>query len=176
MNKGFTLLEVLVTLSIVVIVASLIFANYPKFKEGISLKKTSQEIALTIREAQNYALSVKEFEGRYESYGAHFEILSPKSYIIFSDLNEDNEYDGPGEKVKEFVIQTNDKITDLCGGYDAGYVCDPAYLDIIFTRPSPVVTLKSDIKDYSGVKIVITSPRGKEKSVIVWMSGQVSIE
>jgi len=50
------------------------------------------------------------------------------------------------------------------------------YLDIIFTRPTPVVTLKSDIKDYSGVKIVITSPRNKEKSVIVWMSGQVSIE
>lgn len=175
MNKGFTLLEVLVTLSIVVIVASLIFANYPKFKEGISLKKTSQEIALTIREAQNYALSVKEFEGKYESYGVHFEISSPKSYFIFSDLNGDNKYDSPGEKVKEFIIQTNDKILDLCG-YDTGYVCDQNYLDIIFMRPTPVVTLKSDIKDYSGVKIVITSPRNKEKSVIVWMSGQVSIE
>ena len=176
MNKGFTLLEVLVTLSIVVIVASLIFANYPKFKEGISLKKTSQEIALTIREAQNYALSVKEFKGEYESYGVHFEGLNPTtSYILFSDLDGDNKYDSPGEKVKEFIIQTNDKITDLCG-YDTGYVCDQNYLDIIFTRPSPVITLKSDIKDYSGVKIVITSPRNKEKSVIVWMSGQVSIE
>lgn len=174
-NKGFTLIEVLITLSIVVIIASLIFASYPEFKEGISLKRTSQEIALTIREAQNYALSVKEFEGEYKGYGVHFEKLSPASYILFSDLDEDNEYD-VGEKFKEFIIQTNDKITDLCG-YDTGYVCDQNYLDIIFLRPSPVVTLKSNTSDvYSGVKIVITSPRGKEKSVIVWISGQISIQ
>ncbi|MBU3925559.1 type II secretion system GspH family protein, partial [Patescibacteria group bacterium] len=86
MNKGFTLLEVLITLSIFVIVASLILANYPEFQAGISLKRTSQEIALTIREAQSYSLSVKGFQDEYKGYGVYFEKFNSNSYILFSDL------------------------------------------------------------------------------------------
>ncbi|MBU3926041.1 hypothetical protein KJ763_02645, partial [Patescibacteria group bacterium] len=91
--------------------------------------------------------------------------------------DSDNEYDDPAEKVKEFIIQTNDKITDLCG-YKAigGYICGQNYLNILFLRPNPLVTIKSDIDTYSGIKIITTSPRGKSKSIIVWSSGEISVE
>lgn len=171
------MVELLITLAIFTIISSLVLARYPEFQAGISLKRTAQEMALSVREAGVYAVGVREWGDEYGGYGIHFDLLSERSYVLFSDLDADNSYDGGNELVKEFAIQTKDRIKDLCGyDSDGNSTCGLSYLDIVFRRPMPLIIIKGDGTDFSYAEIEIGSPRGKERDLRVEISGQISVE
>ena len=96
---GFTIVEMIVVMSIFAMMAGLVLFRYRDFGGGINLENTTQEIALEIQKAQNYAVS-----GRYPSlstnpfqappdanwrpsYGVYFSINSPKQFVFFFDAN-----------------------------------------------------------------------------------------
>ena len=58
--RGFTLIELMVTLAIFTIMTSVIMANYPGFNNKIALEVLAQDIALSIRQAQVYGISVRQ--------------------------------------------------------------------------------------------------------------------
>lgn len=180
MNKGFTLLELLVVLGIFIIVTSIALANYPLFKDGIALKKTAQQIAIAVHEAEVYALGVKSFNSQFSGYGVHFE-RNNGSFVLFSDINNDGVYNVGVEEVKIYAIQTNDKIQDLCGNQNTGDpaddICGLASVDAIFLRPNPFVTLNgAGNPGLSDIEIYLQSPKGKIKKIIIFASGQIAIE
>ena len=184
--QGFTLVELVVTISIFVVVSTLVFANYPKFKSQLSLKKTSQEIAFAVREAQVYSLSVKEYNGTFPGYGVHFDINKPDTIILFADADKNflynEEIDGI---VKKYEIKTNDSFSSLCGDKKKSFpgVCELSQIDAVYLRPNPIITLKGRDKDgfivtpnFSDVEIGISSSGGTQKNIIIWISGQITIE
>lgn len=178
--QGFSIVELIVTISILVTINAVIFASYPKFRQSISLKRTGQEIASTIYQAQTYALSVKEFQGEFPGYGAHFDKSFSDSFVLFADLPDgsgkgNNKYDGESENVELFKIQTGDRIFELCGTKETED-CSLNMIDIIFLRPNPVVTLTNGIVKFSNIKIKIRSLQEQEKTINIWLSGQISVE
>ena len=183
-RNGFSLVELMVTIGIFITVTSLVFANYPKFRSQLTLKKTSQEIALAVREAQVYGLSVREYDGVFPGYGIHFNINKPGSVLIFADLNDSKGYDPNDGIVKEYAIQTKDAISDLCGETKKSPPgsCNLSQLDAVYLRPNPVVTLRGKdrdgvtLPDFSDTEIKISSLGGEEKTIILWLSGQITIE
>ncbi len=188
-GAGFTLVELLVTVSIMVAITSMILANYPKFSGSLALKRTAQEIALSIRQAQVYGLSVREFgagSGIFPGYGVHFDISSGSDvFVLFADTNKNDSYDaGSGcggsstECVQKFKISTGDKISKLCGGEQSSPPgdCSLSQLDIIYLRPTPTVKLNGDGTPFSDASIVVRSPSGEEKTIRVWLSGQIRVE
>ncbi|MFA4890510.1 MAG: prepilin-type N-terminal cleavage/methylation domain-containing protein [Candidatus Paceibacterota bacterium] len=189
-RRGFTLVELVVTISIFIIISTLVFANYPKFKSQLSLKKTSQEIAFAVREAQVYSLSVKEYNGTFPGYGVHFDISKPDTIILFADVNKNSKYDefdegdGIDGKVKEYKIRTSDSFSSLCGNEKSSPPgsCGLSKMDAVYLRPNPLITLKgwdnggSLLPNFSDVEILISSPGGATKKIIIWVSGQITIE
>ncbi len=181
-RQGFTIIELVVTISILVVVTTLIFANQPKFRENISLKKTAQEIALAIRQAQAYGLGVREFQlgsNKYPGYGVHFNIASLDSFILFADLDEDNVYDETLENVESFKIQTGEKLSSLCANIKTSPpgTCGFNTMDIVFSRPNPLVSLRSGVSSFSDVEIKMLSSRGQQiKTIVILSSGQISVE
>lgn len=180
-NRGFTIIELVVTTGILIIVTTLIFANYPKFRENISLKKTAQEIALAVRRAQTYGLGVREFQpgsGVFPGYGVYFNIASSDSFVLFADINGNNTYDGTSESIESFKIQTNERLSSLCANAKTSPpgTCGFSTINIIFFRPQPLVTIKADGSGFSDGEIKITSPRNQTKTVVILSSGQISVE
>lgn len=177
-KKGFTTIELIVTISILVIITTAIFIKYPAFRQSISLKRTAQEIALTIRQAQVYGLSVKEFQpgtSIFSGYGVHFE-SGTDSFILFADIDNNKTYD-VGENVQVFQIQTGDKISGLC----ANGICGANKMDIVFYLTNPPVSITTDTggtlpfgSSYAGV--VISSLQGQTKTVSVLASGQIAVQ
>ena len=93
LEKGFTMVEVLVSASIIALIASLILANYPRFNEALAVRQVAEQIASATRLVQAYGLSVKEFgtgSDIFPGYGIYFQSASPASYIIFADVNGPN--------------------------------------------------------------------------------------
>lgn len=182
-NCGFTLVELVVTISIFVIISTLVFANYPKFRSQLSLKKTSQEIALAVREAQVYSLSVREYNETFPGYGVHFDASKPDTVLLFADTNNNNSYDEGDGTVKEYKIRISETISNLCGDQEKSPPgsCDLLQLDAVYLRPNPLITLKGKdnggtLPDFSDAEILISSSGGDSKKIIIWVSGQITIE
>lgn len=187
---GFTLIELTVTVSIFLIVSTIILANYPAFSQRLALNRTAQEIALSFRKAQTFALAVRGFESQFKGYGVWFSREKDDSFVFFTDFSpEDQQFThGPigenfceanNECVDEFLIQTSARIMDLCKNKGIeGWTCGLDSVEVVYTRPDPIITLRADslTGDVSNIGVVIRSPRGVERTIVVWSTGQVTIE
>lgn len=202
---GFTMIELMVTVSIFVVVSTITLANYPKFSSNITLDNLAHAMAISIREAQVFGLSVKEFGSSvFPGYGVSFNQAYDKSFILFADSNGDKEYSRPsspngdacvGDCLEKFSIADNNEIYTLCGDLKADGVvvntiedlntpnsnCGLTSLDVSFTRPDPDASLIGTSvvwgkRNYSDAEVVVVSPKGSFQIVTVWSTGQISVE
>jgi prepilin-type N-terminal cleavage/methylation domain-containing protein len=99
MNKGFTIVEFLVVISIMGILSSALFFNWKSGEEMLALQNSAYKLAQNIREAQEMAMSAKictvcddenKFPPRYGIY-IHSPDPDPDSnfYQLFADINND---------------------------------------------------------------------------------------
>lgn len=200
-NAGFTLIEMLVVIGIIVVISGVIFANNVRFGGVVQLQNLAYDIALSIRQAQVYGISVQRFQQTSTfaaAYGMHFESSSPNIFVLFGDVNPplNGIYD-PGGGVPELVQSTN-----IQSGYTVAYlfVTPPGgsesatgtvtSLDVTYRRPNPdayiskngdVLTFNAQGKLTGGnineqARIVVRSPRGDLKSIVVSSNGQISVQ
>ena len=181
MNKGFTLVELSVTIGITVIISILILADFPEFTRRLELSRTVQAVAVSFREAESSALAVREFKpdsiSYFPAYGLHFENPPLTTYFLFADLNNNRVYDA-GEKADEFQINGQPRVSRLCGGTRSSPPgrCDLTRLDVVFVRPNPDIFINSDKGSFSDAEAVLLLPDGQEKKVVIWSTGQLAIE
>lgn len=88
-SKGFTLVELLVVLSIIVIITGVVLTSQSSFNKTLILSNTAYDIALTLRSAQTYGLSSR---GRADAspnvgYGLHFDRSATGSFTLFADIS-----------------------------------------------------------------------------------------
>lgn len=96
-NLGFGLVELMVSISIMVIVAGIILARQNSFNGAVLLRGQAYEVALKIREVQLAAVSASDTAGgtSFRSVlGVNFNTdpLYNTQYISFRDVNRDDEY------------------------------------------------------------------------------------
>ncbi|MBI1956916.1 MAG: prepilin-type N-terminal cleavage/methylation domain-containing protein [Candidatus Niyogibacteria bacterium] len=187
MNRGFTLLEMTVTIGVAAMISSLILANFPQFSRRLELSRTAQAVARSFREAETAALAVREFNGMFPPYGLHFENgAAIRDYVLFADVNNtdaDPEPEGnglydEGELVETFAITGAPVIAGICVGVrSGGSTCDSSMLDIVFRRPNPDVVITADgDPSFFNAEITIKIPTGECRRVVIWKTGQLSIE
>ncbi|OHB24234.1 MAG: hypothetical protein A2542_02515 [Parcubacteria group bacterium RIFOXYD2_FULL_52_8] len=121
--SGFTVIELVVTLAIFVVMTTIVLANYPKFNDKIGLEVLAQNIALSIREAQVYGISVRAEnvlqENLAPAYGIHFwggetnlqdQVQQGKAqYVLFADDNatRNNVFDGQAYGASSCLVEAS---------------------------------------------------------------------
>lgn len=201
MNKrfilGFTLVELLVSISIMSLISTVIIYNHQKFNDNLEITNLSYEVALALRQAQIYGVSTKEFkEGTTEEerfntpYGIYFNVRTyPTSFIFFADKDKDGRYIGSGATcvssagdvcLEKTNIGKGNRILEICELDSANnWECDGNRLDtafITFQRPEPDARLKvNGGVDPIAVKICLVSPQDRIKEIVVYPTGQISI-
>ena len=160
-SKGLTLIELMVVISIFLVISSTVIFNYGGFQSNISLQNLTDDIALSVRKAQSFAIGARGIGGNFSnSYGMHFSNSvtnanlnsSNKSFLMFSTNSNPKEYtigngtcgDGTSNCMELFNITSADYIKTITlndDGKGGGTIIDPnSYIDIIFTRPEPRAT------------------------------------
>lgn len=181
--RGLTLIELLVVMGIFSIISLVVLANHSRFNSSVLLGSLAYDIALSVREAQVYGLSVREFANSFQvGYGVRF--ASATSYVFFADTNANKKYDsgvdsivrtytlGKGHTVKRFCA-TSSLGVETCSDSSSGPL---NYLDILFFRPDPDANITSNNPTvYSSAKVVVTSPSGETRTVTVVSTGQISV-
>ncbi len=200
-ERGFTLIELLVVTAIMTLISGLILINNNKFGGRILLENLAYDVALSVRQAQVYGISVHRFGTNTFSagYGMHFDRLSGANpsitYELFADAYP-QEADGSygnglyeadqGELVQSTDIERGFHVIDLCvtPSQGAAETCSINSLDIMFKRPEPDAYISangtSGVIDHGALnqrgRVIFESPRGDRVSVVVEASGQISVE
>ncbi len=185
--SAFTLVELLVSVGIFTLMTALMVAKYGNFNQSVLLTNLAYDVAVTIRTAQAYGLSVKGIEGAVSTedfqyqYGVHFDTTSSgnETFFIYIDRDDSNSYneDGGDEKVSTLNLKRGAKISGVC--FSDGCTPDTGTeeFDILFKRPDPsakICSFSSCIQSY--VKIQIMANDGNTRAVSVRENGQISVE
>lgn len=160
-QRGFTIIEMITVIAIVVIMTGVVLANLPDFRERTSLELVAQEIALVIRQAQAFGANTRGANTttfQFPSYGVYFNLSavtiafqSSTAFRLFADANNPDGIlsDSSGmtcatplsECREVYNLQGGLSITKLEICPSSGTCTDlsgPVHpLNIVFTRPNP---------------------------------------
>lgn len=174
-------MEMIVTISILVLISSLILANYPKFIKNVNISIVGQDVAFALRQAESFAMGVRAFDDPvqglvYPPYGVHFSEDTPNEFIIFADVNKNSRYDGANENVERLILNKA-RIVDLCVLPDSSPPgsCGRDDIDVVYIRPDPSVNIKSQGQNFSDGSVVVDFS-GEKRSIVFWISGQIYVK
>src|SRR3989338_10343517 len=150
-NKGFSLIEMLVVIAILVLMATVITVGLSSFYKGRTLDGAVEQAISLINEARSKTLSSKDSS----QYGVHFETsrLALFKGPVFTEPNSDN---------KEFIFSSSVEMfgTTLNGGGS----------DLVFKR----LTGKTD--EYGAVSFRLKIDNSKIKNITIEPGGVVSAD
>lgn len=192
-NKGFTLVELMVTVGIFTLITGLLLARYTNFNRGIILTNLAYDIALTLRSAQSASINVRSapingpFSSNFDDpYGVYFTDEST-TFTTFIDTNYNDNTDigsyDPGEEIATTNIKRGSRISAICSGTEASCSTDISQLNIVFKRPDPAAHIVS-VSSLSGrvttenpyAEITVESIDGSQRKVVVRSTGQISVK
>lgn len=157
-SRGFSLIELLVSISIIALLTGIFLSNYHSAGRRTDLTMTAQTLVTDIHFAQANALGLVQYDGATPAGGWGIALSSAASdnnhYLIFADENNNQRYDD-GEAAanlggRQVNLPDNIVVDNLSIG---------AKSDITFLPPDPITTLRSD----NGTSTVLDI-RLKEKS------------
>lgn len=156
-SAGFTLIELIVSISIIAMMSGLFLTNYHSTNKTSELRMTAQKLASDLRLAQNYSLGSKEYGGNMPAggWGVHLDrVVSPNSYIIFADNDGNMQYDsGEGDVDKGGMVvalPAGVSIQEINIGSPIDFV------DITFLPPDPMTNIWDGASTNNLISIVLT--------------------
>ena len=203
LQKGFTVVEVLVSVAIVVAILAIVVFNQGDFNDQFGLTTNVSDVELQLRQAQVYGVSVREFVpsgGEFTAaYGVSMNLTSQgisNGYLFFADRGTKNgAYDGSStcltgganECIARFTFSRGVTLSQVCVIQSNGSEsCTPnvSRVDVSFLRPDPSARItffnssngQVVYPGHRGARIELASPRGKTRSVVIFTTGQISIQ
>lgn len=178
--KGFTVLELIVSLAIFAMMTALVLSKYGNFNQGILLTNLAYDVALTIRNAQSYGLNVKSTTRTgndfSKPYGVHFNTATNDKIIFFTDTNGTNLYDAGDAIIQTTTITRGSVVSKVC--VNTCTSPDPTKLDIVFKRPDPKAIINANglVTNSSSGYITLRAIDNSTRTVLVNSTGQVSVQ
>jgi len=173
-KNAFSLIEILVATTIIVILASMMLSNIKGGQKQLTLKRSANKIAQDIRRAQEMAMSAKEFNGSVPTggYGLYFDKvqLGDITYLIFADVNGNKSYDS-GEELERISLEKGIKLNTFYMGtseYTSAYFA--------FVPPDPQTCINSCTSDSAKIIISITDNPAQTKTIKLNKAGLIEIQ
>lgn len=181
---GFTLVELLVSIFIIILMSGIIFANYRGGRREFALQRSANKLAQDIRRAQEMAMSTKECPIAVcggppaetpPRYGVEFTIDSPDYYVLFADRNDNGKFESggtkPDKKVEEITLEKGVKINQLVCGDSA-----KTSIWITFKSPDPKTEIKHPGDCLTVATIQLINTDNQTKTISVNTVGLIEIE
>lgn len=161
---GFSLIEIIISLGIVLIVLATIVPSYFLIRENVSLLRSSYKFSQDLQRAREMASSAKSLEGGVPYGYGIFLRKNEEQYLIYADLNGNEKYGG-GDRVLETIeLESNVYFKQL----------SEISLSINFKSPDPVTKLSSN-EDSTVITLGVRESE-KTKNIMVNEGGLIYVE
>ncbi len=183
---GFGIIELLVSISIMVIISAVILVQQSSFNGAVLLRSQAYEVALDAREVQLNAVSINDVTGDFRSLlGLHFDLDSNQTYNIFRDGGTNNGYYDAGEAFgKQGTLDDRFEIRAIRVNRNSGGVMPVTQLSVVFERPNFDARFFSQTGEInaSGIEIDVAKkgvPAGSSdpiRTIEITSTGQIAVQ
>jgi Tfp pilus assembly protein FimT len=158
-EKGLTLTEMLVVISIVIVFSSMVFANYGKGQESMALERAGQKLGQDLRRAQEMAMA-GSFDSSTNAVGIYFNESSSTSYILYYNYNTDpvNFYYQSSTDLSKEVISIEEGVK-ICNIKNNDVDVPSDDISVSFAPPEPVTRIQND--NYNHEAYIILAPEAE---------------
>ena len=171
-NQGFTLLELMVSISIMLVLITIFLMNFKGIENKQLLENEKEELITILKQAQIYALVGQTINDERYNYGVHITNCSAGTceYILFKDAeDEGNKRYDDGEKIESH--KTSGKIEIRS---DDLYPVKNNALDIVFEVPFGNIYFNGvDSDEEAEINIRYNMDETKKTITINGSSGQI---
>jgi len=176
MKKGFSIIEFLVVLGIILLLAVIILPNYRAGEKQFNLQRAAYKLAQDLRRAQEMAMAAKESQKFVPpgvppgGYGINL-VKNEEKYILYSD-GDNEKYGGVGDKDEEIIELEK-------GVYIKDTIPSSSSFSINFKPPDPSIKIKDQAGvDKNNVTIILAlkADPAKTKTITVNQAGLIEIE
>jgi prepilin-type N-terminal cleavage/methylation domain-containing protein len=175
--QGFTLVELLVSIFIIVLISGIIFANYRVGGQQFALQRSANKLAQDIRRAQAMAMGAAECPAGTgcagsvpPGYGIYLS-QGNTNYLLYADTNQaggNQNYDGGDASIDTINLEKGVEILSA----------SPSSFSINFKPPDPTVTIRGSAGDVSTATITLAllTDTSKTKTITVNSTGLIEIQ
>ena len=190
-SGGFTLVEMMVVIAIMLIITGVVLSNLPNFRDRLSLDLIAQEVAITIRQAQVFGSGTRTSGANaFPSYGVYFDTAHSDNFILFADLGTPNDrydatagcQDSDNECREQFNFTQGVQLVDLQSCIsEACTSIGGNILNVAFRRPLTDAIFSNAADPLSSgvssviIKIAKTSKIDDTRSIVVWNTGHIYV-
>ena len=165
-----------------------------KFNSATLMRSLTYSVALSMRQAQVYGTSVREFSGAFApGYGVYIPAsgVSANTYYLFADIVPagagNGAYDNSTEALPTFTLGKGYVIGSICAVTIGGSACTAvSSLTVFFRRPNPDACISTNLAPgacasgasavYSSASIPLMSTgNSNTRSVKVSNTGQIAV-
>lgn len=176
-NNGYTMIELSLVLTMMVIILATVFINYKTGSSKLALQRAVYKLSGDIRAAQAMA-GIKNSSCNHPNYkygyGINFDTSSNKEYKMFADCNGNYKYQPPDLDVMGTV--QIEKGVKICKLYVGGAEVSGKH-DLLFLPPDPFVLIDTvRVNSNLTLRICLESDSTQFKDIIVNKIGMVSIQ
>jgi prepilin-type N-terminal cleavage/methylation domain-containing protein len=198
-KRGFTIIELIVSVTIFALMTTLVVSKYGSFNQTILLTNLAYDVALTIRNAQTYGLNVKsrptasspyttDSTAYQYAYGVHFDKTTTiaasgnpynRQMIFFSDIQDNQTYTpGQNEEIATYVLKGGSVIDGICVKKvtdTTSSACTESVdsLSITYKRPDPDAIFTDPNVIYA--EITVKASNGLKRTIGVRKEGQIIV-
>ena len=144
MNKGVTLVELLVSISVMVIMSAVLLVNWHPAQDSFALRRSVANLSADLKRAQQSSISTKEFNcasspgEEHDGFGIYLETNTPNSYQMYENCNADYVWNS-GEEIEVLSLENGVEINSLkVEGVSV------TTLNLLFIPPNPDVYINSE--------------------------------
>jgi type II secretory pathway pseudopilin PulG len=142
MQRGVTLIELIVVIFIIIVITAMIIPNYRAGGRKLALDRSAHKLAQDIRRAQEIAMSPRRdcllFPSFSGGYGIYLQDDGTGSYHVFADCDNSTDFnlaidEAPSYEPFDLYFEGDVTINDLSS--------DPFPFTVVFSPPDPTITL-----------------------------------
>ena len=165
--RGFTLVELLMVISILLIFTAISLPNLKRGDELFALQRAANKLAQDLRIANEMAMAGKLIGSQFPrgGYGIYFPSTSGQ-YYLFADSNGNSVYDGGDSIVENLSLQEKGVIIQS--------ISPAPPLSIVFFPPDPIVKINGSTST-SATIVLQQIQSGKTLQVRVNNAGLIEI-
>lgn len=182
-KKGFTMIEMLVGIFILVVLIGIILANFKQGGRNDDLRRSVAEVTSVLRKAQNLSLIGSQqnlpsgMSNNTGIFGVHFALAQPTKYLLFLDFKN-----AAGQNVSDGLYQSGEELPNST--YDLPLnttlsVLNPNsgnVLDITFSPPKPTIYFNGvATATLAEIKVYQASTNNSKFVRVNRISGQINI-
>jgi prepilin-type N-terminal cleavage/methylation domain-containing protein len=140
LRSGFGLIELMVSISIMLLVAAIVLARQDSFNGAVLLRGQAYEVALSAREVQLNSVSAISIAGNYRTLlGLHFDTNNDAQIRIFRDSavapNANGFFDSGEEFGKQITIDSRFEVRGI-RTVSGGSETSVSNISVVFERPN----------------------------------------